>query len=320
MSQYSSPKIWGPHFWFMLRCFANNYPINPSSADRTHVKTFFSELQFMLPCEVCRYTYRQHINKNPIEKSVGSKSELMNWVEHIYQETKRVITDKRVKIMDIYEEDDVLRPIKKVYKTTQDFANKPMRSVLHREVILPAPNVIGSSVPRNIINRPKVNKKIMRARTQKKIYRLSSPKSDNFDIVNSGKKIDVQAIKNQRNVIVLNQNQKQRKQVTSEYMNEHAKQSSGPRAIQNTKPFQVKKVISTEIKLPKPIRNNAIPLSLNLPIPKNNKSITSQKSKQAPVRHVNPKYTYPIINNRNMNVNVYHRELTVKKCKKCDGY
>ena len=60
MSQYSSPKIWGPHFWFILRCVAHNYPLNPTPEEANHVKNFFHELQYVLPCEVCKYTFKQH--------------------------------------------------------------------------------------------------------------------------------------------------------------------------------------------------------------------------------------------------------------------
>lgn len=320
MSQYSSPKIWGPHFWFMLRCIANNYPVNPSQEDIKHVKTFFNELQFLLPCEVCRYTYRQHINKNPIEKSIASKSELVSWVEVIFQETKRVINDKRVKIMDTYEEEEELRPIKKVYKTTkQDLENKTMRSVLHREIIIPAPNASISIQTEKPKSPPK---KVMKARTQKTIYQMSSPQSDNFDIVNAGRKIDIEAIKNQRNVVIVNQ--KQKKELPTNYMSEPLQK---PNPIKYNKPVPINENIQTELKtiqlpVPSPLRNNNIPASLNLPIPKNNKSITSQKSKIETVtkpRHVNPKYTAPIINNRNKHVNVYNKELIItKKCKKCE--
>lgn len=314
MSQYSSPKIWGPHFWFMLRCVANNYPNNPSGEEATHIKTFFNNLQNLLPCEVCRYTYRQHLNKNPIEKSVGSKTELINWVEHIYKETRRVINDGRVKIMDIYEEEeDEIRPIKKVYKTTkQDLVNNTTRTILNKQIILPTPPTeISIPVPKNAASKENKERKILKQRKQKTVHLLNDPKETDFDIVNTGRKIDVEAIKNQRNVVVVNQ--KQRKQPT----------------IFIDEPKAQKLDIQSEpapmsLPLPKPIQqNNAIPSSLKLPIPKNKESITIQKtdkSKLEKIKYINPTYVAPIINNRNKNVNVYQKELIItKKCKKCEG-
>lgn len=120
MSQYSSPKIWGPHFWFMLRCLANNYPLKPSDEDAQHIKTFFNELQYLLPCDLCKYTFKQHFAKYPLDKALDTKNSLIDWVEHIYQETKKVIQDKRIKILDVYEEMDEVKPIKIIYKSKID--------------------------------------------------------------------------------------------------------------------------------------------------------------------------------------------------------
>ena len=115
--QYTNPKSWGPHFWFILRCIANNYSDNPSKDEMTHVRTFIMELQYILPCEVCKYTFRQHYNRNPLDRYLGNKDKLMEWVEIIYQETKKVIQDKRIKIIDSFEETpEISLPMRTVYK------------------------------------------------------------------------------------------------------------------------------------------------------------------------------------------------------------
>lgn len=116
--QYTNPKSWGPHFWFILRCIANNYSDNPTKDEMTHVRTFIIELQYILPCEVCKYTFRQHYNRNPLDKYLGNKDKLMEWVEIIYQETKKVIQDKRIKIIDSFEEaPEIALPMRTVYKS-----------------------------------------------------------------------------------------------------------------------------------------------------------------------------------------------------------
>ena len=120
MSQinYNSPKIWGPSFWMTLRTIAHTYPINPNKDDAMHVKNFFTELQHVLPCEICKYTFKQHFNKHPIEKGLSSRNKLIEWVELIYQETKKVIQDKRIKIMDTPEEEiEEMAPIRTIFKS-----------------------------------------------------------------------------------------------------------------------------------------------------------------------------------------------------------
>lgn len=115
--QYTNPKSWGPHFWFIMRCIANNYSTNPTKEETSHVRNFIMELQYVLPCEVCKYTFKQHYNRNPLDKYLANNDKLMEWVEIIYQETKKVIQDKRIKIIDSFEEvSEVALPMRTVYK------------------------------------------------------------------------------------------------------------------------------------------------------------------------------------------------------------
>ena len=139
--QYSSPKIWGPHFWFMLRCIAYNYPLKPSLEDAEHIKIFFYELQYLLPCELCKYTFKQHFTKHPIDKALFNRTTLVEWVETIYQETKKVIQDKRIKILDITDEIDSVKPIK-MFKISQKIdpleeqLNEIRKNVMKKDQIL----------------------------------------------------------------------------------------------------------------------------------------------------------------------------------------
>jgi hypothetical protein len=89
---YTDPKSWGPHFWFMMRCVANNYSQNPSSQERRHVIDFYNNLKYVLPCKNCAFKYKNQIEKYPVADYSKNKNMLMDWVEMIYQNTDR---DKR---------------------------------------------------------------------------------------------------------------------------------------------------------------------------------------------------------------------------------
>lgn len=91
MEDYTSPSHWGPHYWYVMRCTAFNYPDNPNSNDIKNAKTLYLLLKDILPCPMCRTNYAQHITKIPIESYLSSKAKLMEWVELIYQETEKVI-------------------------------------------------------------------------------------------------------------------------------------------------------------------------------------------------------------------------------------
>ena len=92
MSQNISPKIWGPHFWYMMRCIASTYPNNPTIDNMTHAKIFYNELQYLLPCKKCRTSLTQHYEKYPIDEWLVNNTKLSEWVELIYMETTNSIS------------------------------------------------------------------------------------------------------------------------------------------------------------------------------------------------------------------------------------
>ena len=91
MSQYTDPKVWGSHFWFVMRCVANNYnkssKNSPTIREKREIRTFFTNLKYILPCEKCKIHYAELLKQYPLEKSLCCKSCLIKWVEIIYKNT-----------------------------------------------------------------------------------------------------------------------------------------------------------------------------------------------------------------------------------------
>ena len=80
------PNIWGKHAWVFLHSISMNYPDKPSISDKKNYKDFFENLKFILPCEVCKKHYSQHIHKNPIENALKSKNDLVEWVINVHNQ------------------------------------------------------------------------------------------------------------------------------------------------------------------------------------------------------------------------------------------
>jgi len=53
--------IWGPSTWESLHCITFNYPHNPTPDDKQHYKSYFTSLQYVLPCCLCRDHYSHFI-------------------------------------------------------------------------------------------------------------------------------------------------------------------------------------------------------------------------------------------------------------------
>ena len=80
-----NPKIWGPKAWFFIETIILSYPEIPTTHDKVIFKNFFNNLANILPCEKCRYNYKQHLISNPLtNKILSNKDLLLNWIIQIH--------------------------------------------------------------------------------------------------------------------------------------------------------------------------------------------------------------------------------------------
>lgn len=180
MAQYTSPNIWGPHFWYISRCVANNYPLNPTREDKEHVKTFFNELQHILPCDKCKYTYGHHIKKNPIDPHLISKEKLIDWVEKIKLETGKAIKDNRVKVLHTHEDETNLVVLK---------GDPPKKDIVVKKITTPDPpkptfkNIVANQINTIKLDQIKISQQLLEEQQrerQKEKYKLEQLKQQRF--------------------------------------------------------------------------------------------------------------------------------------------
>jgi len=80
------PNIWGKHAWIFLHSVSMNYPDNPSNSDKKNYKDFFENIRFILPCEVCKKHFSQHIQQHPIDSALKSKNKLVEWLIDVHNQ------------------------------------------------------------------------------------------------------------------------------------------------------------------------------------------------------------------------------------------
>ena len=85
------PNIWGKHAWIFLHSVSMNYPDNPSKLDKDRYKNFFESIQYILPCEICKTHYANHINKIPINTALNSRRDLVEWLINVHNEVNKYL-------------------------------------------------------------------------------------------------------------------------------------------------------------------------------------------------------------------------------------
>ena len=99
--QDEDPKIWGSHFWFVMRKIASQYPeSHPTLEVRNAAQLFYQSLTELLPCRGCRQHYQELVRKYPVGPNLDSRLKLKRWVETIRHEVDKIVAKQKGSIIE----------------------------------------------------------------------------------------------------------------------------------------------------------------------------------------------------------------------------
>lgn len=92
-------RFWGPSAWKLMHLVAYNYPDKPSKEEINNYGMFYNNLKYILPCKYCRISLDKFMSEIPLEKYIGSRKKLTEWVYLIHNKVsdklrKEGLTDK----------------------------------------------------------------------------------------------------------------------------------------------------------------------------------------------------------------------------------
>jgi hypothetical protein len=82
-------KQWGTPMWEALHSISFGYPENPTKQDEQNYYNFYTNLQYVLPCSLCRESYATFIKCIPLKEYLSSRDRLTFWVFSIHNEVNR---------------------------------------------------------------------------------------------------------------------------------------------------------------------------------------------------------------------------------------
>jgi ATP-dependent Zn protease len=115
-------NIWGPPTWFFLHSITFNYPNNPTYKEKMKTFEFFNNLQYILPCEICRENYKKNLKELPITPFLDNKQHLISWLIKIHN---MVNIELKKPIMN---EIDVIKKYKNYYMKNISFCNTELQT------------------------------------------------------------------------------------------------------------------------------------------------------------------------------------------------
>lgn len=85
------PNVWGPFYWHTIHIVALGYPKNPTYTDKKCAKEFYESFAFLLPCDVCKKHYREHLSANPLTPFLDSRKDLLKWTIDIHNSVNKAL-------------------------------------------------------------------------------------------------------------------------------------------------------------------------------------------------------------------------------------
>lgn len=79
-------KVWGQYLWRLLHTITYTYEPKMSDEMKGKYIRFFHVLKDFIPCPICRNHYTERIGKNPPEKNMKTKDELVLWLNNLHNE------------------------------------------------------------------------------------------------------------------------------------------------------------------------------------------------------------------------------------------
>ena len=79
-----NPKVWGPHYWFVLHTIANTYPLSPNDVTKKKYYDFIQNLPLFIPVPDIGNTFSRYLDRYPVTPYLDSRESMIKWVHFIH--------------------------------------------------------------------------------------------------------------------------------------------------------------------------------------------------------------------------------------------
>ena len=78
------PKIWGPHYWFVLHTIALNYPLYPTATIKKKYYDFIQNLSLFIPITNMSNHFNKLLDEFPVTPYLDSRESFIKWMYFIH--------------------------------------------------------------------------------------------------------------------------------------------------------------------------------------------------------------------------------------------
>ena len=78
------PKVWGPHYWFVIHTIALTYPLTPSEVTKKKYYDFYHNIPLFIPIQEIGNTFSGFLDRYPVTPYLDSRPSLVKWTHFIH--------------------------------------------------------------------------------------------------------------------------------------------------------------------------------------------------------------------------------------------
>jgi len=96
------PKVWGPHYWFMLHTIAMSYPNYPNTVTKKKYYEFIQNLPMFLPIESIATDFSKLLDFYPVTPYLDSKDAFIRWMHFIHNKINEKLEKPKISLNQFY--------------------------------------------------------------------------------------------------------------------------------------------------------------------------------------------------------------------------
>ena len=78
------PKIWGPHYWFVMHTIVLNYPMHPNDTSKKKYYDFIQNFPLFIPIPDIGNTFSKFLDSYPVTPYLDSRESFIKWLHFIH--------------------------------------------------------------------------------------------------------------------------------------------------------------------------------------------------------------------------------------------
>lgn len=94
------PKIWGPHYWFVLYSIGVHYPERPHAILKKQYYTFIQSLPLFLPDSESGATFSELLEQYPVTPYLDTRMSFLKWIHFMHNQINESLGKPKLSFYD----------------------------------------------------------------------------------------------------------------------------------------------------------------------------------------------------------------------------